>query len=91
MPVPTRLIQMLKHDLKVAGIPYRDDADRVADFHSLGHTCGSWLTAAGIHPKLIQSIMRPTITLTMNRHTHPSKTDEAAALAPLPDLSKATE
>jgi hypothetical protein len=31
---------------------YSDSAGRVADFHSLRHTTGSWLAAAGVHPKV---------------------------------------
>ena len=69
-------------------LKYRDSADRVADFQSLRHTCGSWLAAAGVHPKVIQRIMRhSTITLTMDRYTHLFKGDEAVAVAKLPSLS----
>ena len=81
---------MLKADLRKAGIPYRIDPfhGKVADFHSLRHTCGSWVAAAGVHPKVIQRIMRhSTITLTMDRYTHAFKSDEINALDKLPDLS----
>jgi site-specific recombinase XerD len=49
---------MLKEDLAAANIPYVDSAGRYADFHSLRHSTGSLLVAAGVHPKVIQSIMR---------------------------------
>ena len=69
------------------GIPYRVDG-KVADFHALRHTCGTWLAAAGTHPKVIQRVIRhSTITLTMDGYTHLFKGDEAAAVATLPDLS----
>ena len=90
MPATDKVIDMLKADLADAGIPYRVDPKygKVADFHSLRHTCGSWLAAAGVHPKVIQRIMRhSTITLIMDRYTHLLKGDEAKALAQLPDLS----
>ena len=88
MPKQHHGIEAFKADLKAAGIPYRLDG-KVADFHALRHTTGSWLAAAGVHPKVIQRIMRhSTITLTMDRYTHPFKGDESAAIASLPDLSK---
>ena len=41
------------------------------DFHALRHTTGAWLAIAGVHPKVIQSVMRHgTITLTMDRYMH---------------------
>jgi len=39
--VPGKPIDMLKPDLKAAGIDYLDDAGRYCDFHSLWHTTGS--------------------------------------------------
>jgi integrase len=67
---------------------YADDQGRVGDFHSLRHTCGTWLAASGAHPKVIQSIMRhSTITLTMDTYGHRLMEQESAALAKLPDLS----
>ncbi len=70
------------------GIPYRDDARRVADFHCLRHSFISNLAAGGVHPKTGQTLARhSTISLTMNTYTHGYAGDEAAALAVLPDLS----
>jgi len=67
----------------------RYDAGREADFHSLRHTCGSLLAAAGVHPKMAQSIMRhSTIDLTMSRYTHTFRGQDAA-IAALPDLGAA--
>ncbi len=35
------------------------------DFHGLRHTCGAWLAMAGVHPKVVQTVMRHgSITLT---------------------------
>ena len=68
---------------------YQDSAGRYADFHSLRHTCGSWLAVAGVHPKVIQTVMRhSTIALTLDNYTHPFKADIAAAVSKLPDLSR---
>ena len=88
MPTSYRTAVMFKADLAAAGIAYRDDAGRVADFHSLRHTFISNLAASGCHPKTAQALARhSTITLTMDRYTHGVVGDEAAALAALPDLS----
>ena len=89
MPRSQRLVYMLREDLEMANIPYRDETGRVADLHSLRHTCGSLLAASGAHPKVIQRLMRhSTITLTMDRYTHAFKSDETEAVAKLPDLSR---
>ena len=87
--MPTgHLAAMLKADLKAAGIPYRDDAGRMADFHSLRHTFITNLAASGRHPKTAQILARhSSITLTLDRYTHSIIGDEAAALHGLPDLS----
>ncbi len=42
---------MLRADLEVVGIPFRDDGGRVADFHSLRHTFITNLASGGVHPK----------------------------------------
>jgi integrase len=68
-------------------IPYMDDAGRYADFHALRHTTGTWLAANGVHPKVMQEIMRHSdINLTM-RYTHTLRGQEAKAIRSLPDLS----
>ena len=86
--VPVKTAQMLKCDLEDANIDYVDDAGRYADFHSLRHSCGSLLAASGVHPKVIQSIMRHSdINLTMSRYTHIFRGQESDAVAALPDLS----
>ena len=52
-------------------LTFRDEAGRVFDFHSLRHQYVSNLAAAGIHPKIAQTLARhSTITLTMDRYTH---------------------
>jgi len=69
---------------------YRDDARRVADFHSLRHTFITNLTAGGVHPKTAQALARhSTITLTMDRYSHTYRPALSDALNVLPDLSSA--
>ena len=68
-------------------LAYRDSAGRVVDFHALRHTTGSLLAAAGVHPKVAQSIMRHSdINLTMSRYSHVYAGQEADAVAKLPDF-----
>ena len=74
-----------------AAISYTDSAGRFRDFHSLRHTCGSWLAACGVHPKTIQSIMRHgDINLTMTRYGHNLRGQTAEAVSKLPSLSPTT-
>ncbi len=80
--------RLLRPDLELAGIEYRDAAGRYADFHALRHTFVSNLASPTVHPKTAQSLARhSTITLTMDRYTHSFSGDEAAALATLPDVT----
>ena len=59
--VPTdrkKAARMFRADVEAAGILYRDDAGRVADFHSLRHTFITNLANAGVHPKTAQTLAR---------------------------------
>jgi site-specific recombinase XerD len=88
MPCRTNLAKMLRADLREAGIPYQDEQGRYLDFHSFRHTCGTWLTRTGVHPKVAQRIMRHSdINLTMNTYTHILREHETTAIEGLPDLS----
>jgi len=89
--IPGKTAKMLKADLANAGIEYVVNG-RYADFHALRHTTGSLLAAAGVHVKLIQTIMRHSdINLTMSRYTHIFAGQESDAVAALPDLSLPSE
>ena len=45
---------MLKDDLEATGISYVDKSGRYADFHSLRHTTGTLLAAAGLTNSIIE-------------------------------------
>ena len=78
---------MIRRDLKAAGIPYRDDTGRVADFHCLRHSYISLLAKSGVSPKLAQELARHSdIRLTMNVYTHAGLYDLAAAVDSMPAL-----
>jgi len=87
MPPADKAVRMLKPDLKAAGIPYEDEVGRFADFHALRHTCGTFLAASGVHPKVAATILRHSkVELTMNLYTHTLSGQEAQAVSSLPDL-----
>jgi integrase len=68
----------LKHDFEAVAKRKESDFLAVAnhegetlDFHSLRHTCGSWLALQGVHPNIVKTVMRhSTITLTMDTYGH---------------------
>jgi integrase len=50
--------KIFRRDLRAAGVAYRDDLGRYADFHALRHSANTMLGVAGIPPKLRQLFMR---------------------------------
>jgi integrase len=87
--------KMLRLDLEEAGIPYRDEAGRVFDFHATRGQFISELARQGVHPKTAQMLARhSSINLTMNTYTHLGLVDLKSAVENLPppptgDLDKA--
>jgi integrase len=85
--VPDKLCKILNRDLRLAGIPKRDDRSRVLDVHALRHTFGSLLSKGGVAPRTAQAAMRHSkIDLTMNVYTDPALLDVRGALGALPNL-----
>ncbi len=85
--VPTRTADMLKADLKHAGIEYVVDG-QYFDFHSLRVELGTLLYESGAHPRLAQEIMRHSkIDLTMKIYSKVKDSQKHAAIANLPNLS----
>ncbi len=82
-----RAAEMLRNDLRAAGIDYQDDARRFFDFHAMRGQFISLLAARGPHPKVAQALARhSTITLTMDYYTHLDVLDVTGALDKLPAL-----
>lgn len=76
---------VLQHDLRAAGIPYRDTQGRVADFHSLRGRYVTSLARSGVHPRVAQLLARhSTMELTMAHYTHLESRDLRAAVEGLP-------
>jgi integrase len=78
--------RMLRHDLKAAGIPYRDDAGRVFDFHALRCQLATNADAAGVSPRVVQRLMRHSSLELTGRYTRPRAVDIEAAVDSLPSL-----
>jgi len=88
LPNPGNMSRMIRSDLVAAGIEPKNDRG-IVDFHSLRHTFGTLLAAAGVHPKTAQTLMRHSdINLTMSRYTHTLIGQESRAVESLPDFSK---
>ena len=84
---PARAAEMLRQDLTAAGIAYRDEDGRVADFHALRHSFVTLLSQSGVGPKVAQELARHSdIRLTMNVYTHAGLFDLAGAVGGLPRL-----
>ncbi len=85
--VPAGLVRILDRDLRLAGIPKRDERGRTVDVHALRHTFGTLLSKGGVAPRTAQAAMRhSTIDLTMNVYTDPKLLDVAGAMEALPAL-----
>jgi integrase len=90
-PLPDRGADMLKIDLASAGIPYRDGAGLVFDFHALRCQCATLADQTGGSPRVVQKLMRhPTLELT-GRYIRPPMYDIEAATAALPSLRPTPE
>src|SRR5262249_25263814 len=81
------LCKILNRDLRLAGIPKRDDRGRTLDVHALRHTFGTLMSKGGIAPRTAQAAMRHSkLDLTMNVYTDPRLLDVRGALDALPAL-----
>ena len=79
--------KMIQDDCEAAGIEVVNNRGKIK-FHSLRHTCGTFLADKGVHPKVIQTIMRhKDINLTMSRYTHTLRGQVAAAVSLMPDFT----
>ncbi|QEH34270.1 site-specific tyrosine recombinase XerC [Aquisphaera giovannonii] len=82
--------EMLRVDLAAAGIPYRDAAGLVFDFHSLRCETATLADQAGISPRVVQRMMRHSTLELTGRYTRPRAVDIEAAASLLPSLKPST-
>ncbi|MFP6762956.1 MAG: tyrosine-type recombinase/integrase, partial [Planctomycetaceae bacterium] len=86
--VPASLLRVLNRDLKVAGIPKKDERGRTVDIHGMRMTLATMLNLAGVPPRTAQEIMRHSdIRLTMKNYTDEKLLNVAGALDALPKLT----
>jgi len=86
--IPSGLTRILDRDLAAAGIPKRDERNRIVDVHALRVTFGTHLCAAGVPLRTAQAAMRHSKPeLTANIYTDPKLLDVAGAIAALPALA----
>jgi integrase len=76
--------KLVRFDLAAAGIPYRDAAGLVFDFHSLRCEMATLADQAGISPRVVQKMMRHSTLELTGRYTRPRAADIEAAAARLP-------
>ena len=89
-PLPKgRGADMLKSDLAAAEIPYKDEAGRVFDFHSLRCETATLADAAGVSPRTVQKLMRHCSLELTGRYTRPRAVDVEATAGMLPSLKPA--
>ena len=88
LDLPTGLMRIFDRDLAAAGIPKRDERNRVVDIHALRVTFGTHLCAAGVPLRTAQAAMRHSKPeLTANIYTDPKLLDVAGAIGALPALA----
>ncbi len=88
--IPSGLTRILDRDLAAAGIPKRDERNRVVDVHALRVTFGTHLCAAGVPLRTAQAAMRHSKPeLTANIYTDPKLLNVAGAIDALPALALA--
>ena len=78
---------LLRPDLDAAGISYRDETGRYADFHALRYSFITNLGRSGVHPKTAQELARHSDLTLTSRYTHGFKGDEIAAINALPNIN----
>lgn len=87
-----RPAERLAATLGRAGVAYRDEADRVADFHALRHTCLTWINDAGCDPRTLQALARhASPSTTLGIYVHPERSRMREAVDRLPDLDESEE
>jgi integrase len=82
--LPAKGAKMLRVDLVAAGLPYRDDAGRVFDFHSLRCQFATVLDQTGASPRTTQRLMRHSTLDLTNRYTRPRSVDLHSAVESIP-------
>jgi len=90
-PIHDKSAKMIQADCKAAGITVKNIKGKIK-FHTLRHTCGSFLIAQGANLKIVQEVMRhKSIDITISRYGHLLKDQKKSAVAGLGKLSVTKE
>jgi len=81
-----KTFEMIKRDLKVAGVNYRSADGKYADFHALRHTFITRAWTTGATPDVVRALARHCdINLTL-KYTHTTQAAQADAMRKMPGL-----
>lgn len=81
-----RAAEMLREDLKAAGVPYVDEAGEYFDFHAIRHDYLTGFSERDVSPKKAQQLARHSdINLTMNTYTHLKSHDLVETVEAIPN------
>lgn len=89
LPHKANAVQMLRADLRDAGVEFRDATGRDIDIHAMKHTFVSNLFNRGISPNVIQKLARHSEIQTTMKYSHVSFESEVAAMQTLGVLTQA--
>lgn len=81
---------MLRADLFLANIPWKDAAGRVFDFHSLCHQFITSLAKAGVHPRVAQQLAGTPPSSSRWRLTRTCRSPISARPSRMPEIPDAT-
>jgi integrase len=85
------MAKMMQVDLKSAGIPYRDERGRYADWHALRHSFITMVAKSGVAPATAMQLARHSdINLTLGRYAHVELTVQHTALQTLRGLDESS-
>jgi integrase len=82
---------MIKADLEVAGVDYKDASGRYADFHALRHTYITNIGRLPVSMKTHQELARHSEPALTMRYTHAQLADKVDALEALPPVNPAAQ
>jgi integrase len=86
--ITSHAADMIRADCEVAGIELENHKGKIV-FHSLRHTCATFLVNQGVDVKVVQAIMRHSkIEMTMKYYTHVLRGSEAEAINRLRNIDQ---
>ncbi|MEL6905287.1 MAG: hypothetical protein AAFP22_07775, partial [Planctomycetota bacterium] len=84
-------VDLIRHDLALAGIPYVDDAGRFVDFHSLRHTALTFFASAGASLDDMLALSRHSDPNVTKGYLHSQLASRARIVSGLPTLDSGSD